>query len=262
LRSFGCGSYEKTANFHFEETGQARAHRARLDVSSSKALRSASRRGALGSRPFVSVARYDKSRLYGKIKTAIDELLDETHVPLDTSWFDNNPDIYLNSHAFKNFEELSGLNLSDLSSPDLKTRLAVQKDLEKQSYLISAVRWKIGDLMCPYMYTHEPNILEGMPTYEQVSLNQDLEKSILGSDQLDSLRRRNFAISFAMQAEIIKGLREQFGRPISMNNLGSGINIDVFNSLVFLHDQFPDEKFVETVYCYDINKSFGAFLNQ
>jgi|GEM_PF-1818273 len=189
------------------------------------------------------------------MKTSIDELLDETHVPLDTSWFDNNPDIYLNSHAFKRFEEVSGLNLSDFSSPDLKTRLTAQKTLEKQSYLVSAVRWKIGDLLCPYMYTHEPNLLEGMPTYGEISLNPDVENMLLGSDQLDSLRRRNFAISFALQPGIIKGLREQFGKPISMNNLGSGINIDVFNSLILLHDQFPDEKFVETVYCYDINKS-------
>ncbi|MBC8460208.1 MAG: hypothetical protein H8D67_19660 [Deltaproteobacteria bacterium] len=60
--------------------------------------------------------------------------------PSDTSWFDNEPEKYLSRDDFREFQEVSGVELRDLVSKDEAVVRKAQDEIVAQTRVLNEVR--------------------------------------------------------------------------------------------------------------------------
>ena len=163
--------------------------------------------------------------------------------PLDTAWFDENPEKYFSRNDFIQFQEIAKVDLRNLISKNPEIVRATQKKLTKQSVVGNELQKQPLGYEFPFIvYTHSFKLFEKIPHH-----NPELDKIILALDMSDSLRRRHIALSHSIIPNAIKELSENQKHPIVIKNLGSGVGLDIINALQ------NTEGTVEKVLNYDTN---------
>lgn len=148
-------------------------------------------------------------------------------VPVDTSWFDNDPERYLQSEAFQHYQQVSGVDLRDLLSSECDVVVRAQRAIAAQSVLFNETRNSHSGFSFPFLvYTHCLSLCETPSRH-----NLELDQIIFSMDMCDSLRRRHMALSHAILPDQIRQLCEQLGRPIVIKNPGSGAGLEVLNAV-------------------------------
>ena len=147
-------------------------------------------------------------------------------VPLDTSWFDEEPERYLAQDDFIEFQKIAGVDFRGLLSEDKNVVGTTQKNLVDQSIILNEIQKSHFGYEFPFIiYTHSLNFFENVKNH-----NLDMDRIILGRDMGDSLRRRHISLSHAIIPSVIRELNNSFGRPVVAKNLGSGVGLDVINA--------------------------------
>lgn len=163
--------------------------------------------------------------------------------PLDTAWFDENPEKYLSRSDFIHFQEISNVDFRDLLSKNPEKVRKAQKKLTKQSIIMNEVQKLHFGYGFPFLvYTHSLEFFEKVPHH-----NPEIDYIIFTFDMCDSLRRRHLALSHSVIPNTIKELSKNREQPLVIKNLGSGVGLDAINAL-----RNTDET-VEKVINYDTN---------
>lgn len=162
----------------------------------------------------------------------------------DTSWFDEQPETWLEREDFIAFQEMSGVDFRDLLSDNADAVRKAQEELAAQSHVCNEIRRHHTGFRMPLLYyTHDMGLACRIPRP-----NAALEKICLASDLGDSLRRRHIALSHAILPCEIRALHQRFGRPIVVMNLGSGVGLDAANAVR------KTDVLIDSVLNYDIDK--------
>ncbi|MDZ7700106.1 MAG: hypothetical protein U5R49_25325 [Deltaproteobacteria bacterium] len=170
-------------------------------------------------------------------------LLNNTLAPIDTSWFDADPEAYLTRLDFLEFQELAGIDLQDLLSTKRPVVEKAQQQIVSQSKVFSEIRREHSGYSPPFLYyTHDLEFAQGIPRH-----NMELDKKVLAMSQGDSLRRRHLALSYAILPSVITELTNKMNCPIRIKNLGSGVGLDVINAVRNVDGR------VDYAWQYDIN---------
>ncbi len=147
-------------------------------------------------------------------------------VPLDTSWFDADPEHYLAREDFKNFQAVSGVDFRDLLSKDTATVRKAQKQLSDQSIISNEIQKLHFGFGFPFLvYTHCLDFSEPVAVH-----NPEPDNIILNFDMCDSLRRRHLALSHAIIPQTLRDLHSELQRPLTVKNLGAGVGLDILNA--------------------------------
>ena len=149
-------------------------------------------------------------------------------LPVDTAWFDDNPEKYLNSPEFIHFQELANVDLKDLKSSNTKTLGRAQGQIASQSVVVNEVRKEHAGYGMPFIsYTHDLNFGDKLPNHKE-----DLDKILIASDLFDSLRRRHMALSHVhLPLQIDELFSSSPPSQLRIVNLGSGVGLDLLNAL-------------------------------
>jgi hypothetical protein len=168
----------------------------------------------------------------------------EIFVPLETSWFDKEPEKYLSRDDFIAFQTTSKVDFRDLLSKNENIVKNAQEKLVSQTKLLNEVRREyFGYLMPFFCYTHDLNFGKKIS-----SPNPELEKLIFSFDCIDATRRRHVALSHAIIPQAINSLYKKFGRPITISNLCSATGLDTINAVLHTNGK------VAKVWNWDIDK--------
>ena len=168
----------------------------------------------------------------------------EWFAELDSSWFDQNPEHYLQLPEFVAFEELAGVRLRDLCSEDADRARVAQQKLVDQSAIMNEVQKDHAGYSFPFLvYTQCFDFCEKVKHH-----NVEVDNAILRRDMCDSLRRRHLALSHAILPPIIEQLHNRFREPIVVKNLGSGVGLDTVNAVKHTG------RMVGSVWNYDVNE--------
>ena len=150
----------------------------------------------------------------------------QMQVPLDRSWFYDNPEAYLSLPEFRRFEEISGLSLKDIMSDNREILQVTQQKWEDQSVISNEIRKQHFGFAFPYIvYTHTFHDFAATPNH-----NIELDKFLMGLDMCDSLRRRHIALSYGVIPYCLEKVHKATGRALMVKNLGSGVGLDVINA--------------------------------
>ena len=148
-------------------------------------------------------------------------------MPVDTAWFDADPEAWLQREEFVRYQELARVDFRDLKSSSPKTIDQAQKRLAEQSVIIHEVRKEHAGFGVPLIaYTHDLNFGDQLEGHIK-----ELDQLMMAEDIFDSLRRRHVALSHAILPAQVEKLAGTFSQPISILNLGSGIGLDMINVL-------------------------------
>ncbi len=148
-------------------------------------------------------------------------------LPVDTAWFDTDPQKYLNRPEFIRFQEVAGVDFMDIKSSDTQTLRRAQERFSSQSIIFNEVRKEHAGYGMPFLaYTHDLGFGDNCSNHRQ-----DLDKLFMVGDMFDSLRRRHIALSYAILPRQIYELVEEFSTPLKIANLGSGVGLDLLNVL-------------------------------
>jgi hypothetical protein len=147
--------------------------------------------------------------------------------PLDTAWFDENPEKYLSRTDFIHFQEISNVDFRDLISKNTEIVRKAQKELIEQSVMLNEIqKLHFGYGFPFFVYTHSFEFFEKVPRH-----NTEVDKIHLAFDMCDSLRRRHIALSHSVIPNAIKEICGNKKHEIVIKNLGSGVSLDVINAL-------------------------------
>ncbi|MBN1664619.1 MAG: hypothetical protein JW943_13550 [Deltaproteobacteria bacterium] len=168
---------------------------------------------------------------------------DDIFVPLDTSWFDNDPGSYLNRNDFMEFQDASGVDIRLLTSKHRGKVHAAQKELASRSIILNEIQSAHFGFGFPFLvYTHDLNF--SPPISNHIS---ETDMIILSLDMCDSLRRRHLCLSHAVIPMVINDLYQSLGRPLIIKNLGAGTGLDTLNAA-----QYSDGRIAQ-ILNYDTN---------
>jgi hypothetical protein len=168
----------------------------------------------------------------------------DVFAPVDTSWFDKNPEQYLSREDFIKFQNLTGVVLRDLLSKDSEIVRKAQKKIVDQCVVLNEVqKFHAGYSFPFFVYTHNFEFADKIPNH-----NIEVDKFVLELDMCDSLRRRHIALSYVLLPNEIVKIADSFNKPIIIKNYGSGVGIDIMRALL----KIPIN--VEKVLNYEINK--------
>jgi len=110
--------------------------------------------------------------------------------PVDTSWFDANPESYLERDDFQEFQKISSVDLRDLFAEDISILQKAQEKIVSQSKIFNEIRNEHSGYGPPFLYyTHNFCFGEELSNH-----NVGLDKLVLAMNQGDSLRRRHLAL--------------------------------------------------------------------
>jgi len=147
--------------------------------------------------------------------------------PVDTSWFDANPESYLERDDFQEFQKISSVDLRDLFAEDISILQKAQEKIVSQSKIFNEIRNEHSGYGPPFLYyTHNFCFGEELSNH-----NVGLDKLVLAMNQGDSLRRRHLALSHAILPNVIQEIARENGRAIRLKNLGPGVGLDVINAV-------------------------------
>jgi hypothetical protein len=147
-------------------------------------------------------------------------------IPLDTSWFDREPERYLERDDFREFQEVSGIDLRQFVAKDRETIQKAQHALISQSVIANEIQSAYFGFGFPFMlYTHDLRFSSAVPHH-----NIEIDKIIVAFDMGDSLRRRHFSLSHAVIPHMVNDLYQSLGRPVVIKNLGAGTGLDTLNA--------------------------------
>ena len=145
----------------------------------------------------------------------------------DTTWFDKEPEKYLERDDFRRFSRIAGVELRDLASDDShKVRLAQEKVVRQSVVFNEIQRLHFGYGFPLLVYTHDLELFEKVPNH-----NRELDELTLGLDMCDSLRRRHLSLSHAILPQVVEELHQELGHPVVVKNLGSGVGLDSLHLL-------------------------------
>ena len=148
-------------------------------------------------------------------------------VPNNTSWFDKNPDKYLERDDFKNFARVAKIELRDLFSDDLHKLKSAQDKVVQQSVIFNEIqKLHFGYGFPLFVYTSDFELFE-----KPLRHNEELDSITLEMPMCDSLRRRHVALSHAILPRVVDRLFEETGGPVIIKNLGSGVGLDSLHLL-------------------------------
>jgi hypothetical protein len=147
-------------------------------------------------------------------------------IPLDTSWFDREPETYLEREDFREFQEVSGVDLRRLMSKDRGTVQQAQEELTSLSIILNEIQAAHFGFGFPFLvYTHDLNFSPPVARHES-----ETDKILLAFDMCDSLRRRHLCLSHAVIPQVVNDLYQSLGRPVVIKNLGAGTGLDTLNA--------------------------------
>jgi hypothetical protein len=147
-------------------------------------------------------------------------------IPLDTSWFDKEPEKYLSREDFREFQEVSGVDFRRLMSKDRETVQKAQAELTSLSIILNEIQAAHFGFGFPFLvYTHDLNFSPPVPSHES-----ETDKTIFSLDMCDSLRRRHLCLSHAVIPQAVNDLYQSLGRPAVIKNLGAGTGLDTLNA--------------------------------
>lgn len=165
-------------------------------------------------------------------------------VDVDRSWFEEKREYYLTLPDFVRFQEVSGVGFGDLVDGDRETVVRTQQKLASQSVILHEIRKEHAGFGMPFIvYTHDLAFGDQLPWHEE-----ELDRMILTGDLADSLRRRHIALSHALLPAQVRELHQRFGERLDILNLGSGVGLDVINTL------FENQERVKKVFNLDVNQ--------
>ena len=165
-------------------------------------------------------------------------------VEVDKSWFEEKREYYLNLPEFVRFQDASGVDFGDFLDGDRDSVVRAQQSLASQSVILHEIRKEHAGYGMPFIvYTHDLSFGDHLPWH-----NEELDRIIFAEDLSDSLRRRHIALSHALLPAQVRGLYRQVGERISILNLGSGVGLDMINTL------FQAREGVEKVFNLDVNQ--------
>ncbi len=148
-------------------------------------------------------------------------------LPVDTTWFDQDPEKYLSRPEFIRFQEVADVDFRDLKSSDTKTLRQAQDKICAQSVIINETRKEHAGYGMPFIaYTHDLDFGDDLYGHQQ-----ELDEITMSGDLCDSLRRRHLALSHTILPRQIHELVEEFKAPLTISNLGSGVGLDLLNVL-------------------------------
>ena len=148
-------------------------------------------------------------------------------LPVDTAWFDANPQKYLSRPEFIRFQEVAGVDFMDLKSSDTEILRRAQERICAQSVIINETRKEHAGYDLPFIaYTHDLAFGDELPKNQK-----ELDKITMAGDMFDSLRRRQIALSHTILPQQISELAQEFKIPLKVANLGSGVGLDLLNVL-------------------------------
>ncbi len=164
-------------------------------------------------------------------------------VPLDTSWFDEDPEKYLLRSDFIEFQEITGVDFYDLLSKDRDVLKRVQTKLTHQLVILCEINKLHFGFGCPFLiYTHNFSFFKKLKDHQP-----NADKLFLSLDMCDSLRRRHIALSHAILPQAVEEAFESSKTPVVVKNLGSGVGLDMINAA-----RYSDGK-IREVLNYDTN---------
>ena len=142
-------------------------------------------------------------------------------IPLDTSWFDREPERYLEREDFREFQEVSAVDFRRLMSMDRETVNQAQEEMAIKCVLFNEVRNIHFGFSFPFIiYTHDFNFSVCIPNH-----NPELDIIVMALDMCDSLRRRHLCLSHAIIPQVVNDLYQSLGRPVTIKNLGAGAGL-------------------------------------
>lgn len=104
-------------------------------------------------------------------------------IPLDTSWFDREPERYLQREDFREFQEVSGVDFQRLMSTDRETVQKAQAELTSLSIILNEIQAAHFGFGFPFLvYTHDLNFSPPVPSHES-----ETDKTLFALDMCDSL---------------------------------------------------------------------------
>lgn len=164
----------------------------------------------------------------------------------DTSWFDENPEKWLEREDFKKYQELAGVDFRDLLSEDLEIKKEAQEKIVSQTTIFNEIRNNHAGFSMPVLYyTHDSRF--GEPLSQQ---NPELEQMSYSIDMGDSLRRRHLALSYSLIPRALEELASDGMEPLIIKNMGSGMGISTLNAI-----KNNSDIGLEEVLNYDIDAS-------
>jgi len=150
-------------------------------------------------------------------------------IPLDTSWFDREPERYLEREDFREFQEVSAVDFRRLMSMDRETVNQAQEEMAIKCVLFNEVRNIHFGFSFPFIiYTHDFNFSVCIPNH-----NPELDIIVMALDMCDSLRRRHLCLSHAIIPQVVNDLYQSLGRPVTIKNLGAGAGLGTLNAVQY-----------------------------
>ena len=148
-------------------------------------------------------------------------------LPVDTAWFDADPQKYLTRPEFIRFQEVADVDFMGLKSPDSNVVHATQEKITRQSSIFNEVRKEHAGYGMPFLaYTHDLNFGDNL-----VNHRRELDELFMTGDMFDSLRRRHLALAHILIPAQVKELSDKFRVPLEIANLGSGVGLDLLQVL-------------------------------
>lgn len=147
-------------------------------------------------------------------------------VPLDTAWFDREPERYLCREDFIDFQKIAGVDFSDLLSKNPEVAGKAQEQLVRMSVILNEIQKLHFGFGFPFLvYTHNLHFGDARDQH-----NEEVDKTIFAFDMCDSLRRRHVALSHTIIPMAIRDLHKTMNRPLAVKNLGAGVGLDTLNA--------------------------------
>ena len=148
-------------------------------------------------------------------------------LPVDTAWFDADPQKYLKRPEFIRFQEIADVDFMDLKISDTQTLRQTQEKICTQSVIINEIRKEHAGYDMPFIsYTHDLGFGDRLSDHQE-----ELDNIIMTGDLCDSLRRRHIALSHTFLPRLVHELANEFKTPLKIANLGSGVGLDLLNLL-------------------------------
>ena len=103
-------------------------------------------------------------------------------LPVDTAWFDADPQRYLSRSEFIRFQEVAEVDFMDLKSRDTETLHRIQEKLSSQSVIFNEVRKEHAGYGMPFIiYTNDLDFGDNLENNRR-----ELDELIMSGDILDS----------------------------------------------------------------------------
>ena len=126
-------------------------------------------------------------------------------MPVDTAWFDDDPETWLQREEFVCYQELARVDFRDLKSSCPETLACAQKRISECSVIMHEVRKEHAGFGVPLIaYTHDLNFGDQLEGHIE-----ELDHLMMAEDIFDSLRRRHVALSYALLPALVEKLAEK-----------------------------------------------------